>query len=260
MNLLARLCAILFLVGPFSFSASSQQPQTSQNAAPTVTTLAGPAEKSPISPAAPAPPDSARIEPIKIEKADYPLLAEEKGIQGQVMLTVHISETGDVEGVEVLSGDPVLVPSAVAAAKKCKFKPFIKNGKPIKVSAKLPYDFAFTDKVTDVASATSTASGAPLSKPIRIGSGVASGLLIHKVQPIYPREARAYGIQGTVILQACIGRDGRIKDLTFVSGPKELAESAIGAVQQWRYRPFVLNGQPVEVMTQVQVNYRLSGF
>jgi len=196
-----------------------------------------------------------------MEKAVYPLEAREEGIQGQVLLVLHIAETGDIESVEVISGDPVLVPSAIAAAKKWKFKPFIKNGRPVKVSTKLPMNFAFSDKISDIADKPPSASdSAAPPKPIPIAPGLAKGMLIHKVQPVYPREARANHVQGTVILQAVIGKDGRIKDLTFVSGPKELAESAIGAVQQWRYRPYMLNNEPVEVRTQVQVNYQLSIF
>jgi outer membrane biosynthesis protein TonB len=58
-------------------------------------------------------------------------------------------------------------------------------------------------------------------------------------------------------LQAVIGEDGRVTDLQFISGPRELARAAIGAVQQWRYRPYLLMGKPVEVTTQIQVNFRL---
>ena len=59
------------------------------------------------------------------------------------------------------------------------------------------------------------------------------------------------------LLQATISKDGRISDLKVISGPKELAPAAVGAVQQWRYRPYFLMGEPVEVLTTVQVNFRL---
>jgi protein TonB len=77
------------------------------------------------------------------------------------------------------------------------------------------------------------------------------------VQPVYPPEARQDRIQGTVILHAIISKEGRIADLRLISGPKELAPAAIGAVQQWRYRPYLLMGSPVEVDTEIQVNFRL---
>jgi TonB family protein len=87
--------------------------------------------------------------------------------------------------------------------------------------------------------------------------GMTQGWLIHKVQPIYPEAARQNRIQGTVLLRAIIGKDGRISELTLISGPKELVGAAIGAVQQWRYTPYVSNGDAVEVQTQITVNFQL---
>jgi TonB family protein len=206
--------------------------------------------------------DSAKLEPIKIEKARYPEEAREKQLQGQVWLKIGISETGDVDNVEVISGDPVLAEAAVQAAKKWKFKPFIKNGKPIKVATKLPFDFAFAQNVHEekpppVDGTVSPAAG-DSTKRVRISSGVSTGLLIYKVQPVYPPEARRAGIQGVVVLQAKISKEGMIADLQLISGPRELAGAAIGAVQQWRYRPYLLLGEPVEVDTQIQVSFTLS--
>ena len=80
------------------------------------------------------------------------------------------------------------------------------------------------------------------------------------MSPVYPRKARDNGIQGTVVLKALIGKDGLIKDLTVVSGPQDLASAAIGAVQQWQYRPYLLMGQPVEVETNINVIFTLARF
>lgn len=193
---------------------------------------------------------------------------------------MQVSTTGDVEKVEVISGDPILARSAVDAAKKWKFKPFIKNGKPVKASTNLPFDFAFTEKImekgvaadhsaasmsglraqssdsSDPAAGSDVASeGTP--KRIRVASGVSQSLLIRQIVPVYPHEAKHDRIQGTVILRAVISREGRITDLRLISGPKELAPAAIGAVQQWRYRPYLFMGNPVEVDTEIQVNFRL---
>jgi TonB family protein len=174
------------------------------------------------------------------------------------MLKLLVSETGDVEQVDVISGDPILADSAVDAAKKWKFKPFMKNGKPVKVSTKLPMDFAFREQVTNVPTKDNPppAPGAATG-PMPIASGMASGLLIRKVSPVYPVDARRKGIEGVVILRAVIDKDGRISQLSVVSGPKELAGPATGAVQQWRYRPYMLNGEPVQVQTEIQVNFQL---
>jgi len=82
--------------------------------------------------------------------------------------------------------------------------------------------------------------------------------LVQKVQPIYPPEAKANRIQGSVRFTVVIGKDGRVQNLTLVSGDPVLAQAAKDAVQQWVYKPTLLNGDPVEVMTQVDVNFTLS--
>jgi len=94
---------------------------------------------------------------------------------------------------------------------------------------------------------------------VRVSSGVQSGLLIRKVNPTYPPLARQARIQGVVILQAQISKDGNIENLQLISGHPMLAPAAIEAVKQWKYKPYLLNGEPVEVETQVQVNFTLAG-
>jgi protein TonB len=94
---------------------------------------------------------------------------------------------------------------------------------------------------------------------VRVSQGVTQGLLIRKIQPAYPPLARQARIQGTVLLQAEISRDGTIENLRLISGHPMLAPAAIEAVKQWRYKPYILNGEPVEVETQITVNFTLSG-
>ena len=94
---------------------------------------------------------------------------------------------------------------------------------------------------------------------VRVSLGVSQGLLIKKVQPVYPPLARQARIQGVVLLQAEISKDGTIENLRLISGHPMLAPAAIDAVKQWRYKPYLLNGEPVAVETQVQVNFSLSG-
>jgi protein TonB len=94
---------------------------------------------------------------------------------------------------------------------------------------------------------------------VRVSQGVSQGLLIRKVQPAYPPLARQARIQGNVVLQAEISKDGTIENLRLMSGHPMLAPSAIEAVKQWRYKPYFLNGEPVEVETQITVIFSLSG-
>jgi protein TonB len=101
-------------------------------------------------------------------------------------------------------------------------------------------------------------SHATISHPPII-SQMMEGNLVHKVQPDYPPLARQARIQGAVVLQAVISRDGAIENLQVVSGHPMLVQAAVQAVRQWHYRPYVLNGEPVEVETQVTVNFILGG-
>jgi protein TonB len=93
---------------------------------------------------------------------------------------------------------------------------------------------------------------------MKVANGVTAGLLIKRVNPVYPADARSAYIQGTVVLQAEISKTGDITGLELADGPIELAGSAVAAVRQWKYKPYLLMGQPVIVDTQIQVNYQLS--
>jgi len=94
---------------------------------------------------------------------------------------------------------------------------------------------------------------------VRVSSGVASGNLINKVQPVYPPIARTNRIAGQVVLHALISKNGNIENLQVVSGHPMLTQSALEAVRQWKYKPYLLNGEPVEVETTIQVNFNLGG-
>jgi periplasmic protein TonB len=94
---------------------------------------------------------------------------------------------------------------------------------------------------------------------VRVSAGVTNGLLIKRIQPPYPPLARQARIQGTVVLQAEISKTGDIQNLRLISGHPMLAPAAIEAVKQWKYKPYLLNGEPVEVETTVQVNFTLAG-
>ncbi len=96
-------------------------------------------------------------------------------------------------------------------------------------------------------------------KRIRVGGRVQEAKLRKRVMPVYPPLARQARIQGTVRLNAIIGIDGKVKNLTVVSGHPLLVPAAIEAVSQWEYEPTLLNGEPVEVVTIIDVNFTLSG-
>jgi protein TonB len=94
---------------------------------------------------------------------------------------------------------------------------------------------------------------------ITISAGVAGGLLIQKTSPVYPQIAREARVSGTVVIQATISRTGELQNLRAVSGPTMLRQAALDAVKTWRYKPYLLDGQPVDVDTTVSVNFSLGG-
>jgi protein TonB len=93
--------------------------------------------------------------------------------------------------------------------------------------------------------------------PMRVSSGVVEAMALRKTSPVYPAMARAAGIQGTVTLQATIATDGTIENLRVAGGPLMLQQAAIDAVKSWRYRPYLLDGAPVEMETTVNVIFSL---
>src|SRR5580698_3053500 len=110
-----------------------------------------------------------------------------------------------------------------------------------------------------------TAPPAPQSQPkspqkrVRVSQGVLQGMIVSRVQPRYPKDAKKQRIQGPVVMQAIIGTNGDVIDLRLVSGHPLLAPAAMDAVKQWKYRPYMLNGTPIEVETTITFNFTLSG-
>jgi protein TonB len=96
------------------------------------------------------------------------------------------------------------------------------------------------------------------TQPIHIGGHVIEAKLIYHPDPVYPPLARMARIQGTVLLVAIIGKDGTIQELKVLGGHPLLARAAVDAVQHWRYQPTLLNGEPVEVLTEISVRFTLA--
>jgi protein TonB len=97
-----------------------------------------------------------------------------------------------------------------------------------------------------------------ITAPIRVSEGVQSAKLLFGPKPAYPQLAKAARVQGTVMIQALIATDGRVRSLQVISGPALLVAGALDAVRQWRYQPTLLNGQPVEVATEIAVRFMLN--
>jgi len=113
------------------------------------------------------------------------------------------------------------------------------------------YESPLTDTPTNVPSIG--------SKPVLIPEDTAAGMLIHKVDPEYPRIAKAARISGIVTLKATISKKGEILDLRVECGPAILQEPSLKAIRQWKYRPYLSHGEPVEVQTTIKVTFALGG-
>ena len=121
-------------------------------------------------------------------------------------------------------------------------------------SLKLPPPGAATVRTVSVKRPPSLLSQ---MEPVSLPEDLSQGLLLQKVAPSYPEQALKAGLQGAVVLQAWIDKDGSIRDLKLVDGSLLLGQAAVKAVKQWRYKPYVRNGVAVEAETYVTVNFRL---
>jgi len=211
----------------------------------------------------------------------YPEIAKAAHVQGTVVLHAIISKTGMVDKIQVISGAPMLVSSAVEAASHWTYNPYLLNGQPMAVDTTINVIFRLAEvpppppppppseigaepqpqsqAMKGSALEAPPASSQPLSgKPARISAGVMAGLILSQPSPAYPEEAKAAHVQGVVVLHAIIGKTGDIEELQIVSGPEMLRASAGAAVEHWKYKPYLLNGEPVEVATTISVNFTLS--
>jgi len=114
-----------------------------------------------------------------------------------------------------------------------------------------------TSGTTSAATSGATQTASSPAQRVRVSQGVAQGLKISDVPPVYPPEARSARIAGTVVMKALINRTGEVENLELISGHPMLAPAAMEAVKQWKYRPYLLNGNAVVMETQIQVNFTL---
>jgi periplasmic protein TonB len=156
-------------------------------------------------------------------------------------------------------------PAGKAATTKADAPIMIKNGVSQKASGKAAdapapsmAGIASADggALPDLMGGTSPAP-APVLGTLSVSQGVSRGLLVKKTQPVYPASAQQMHIEGTVELSATISKNGDISAVKIVSGDPRLARAAVEAVKQWKYKPYLLNGEPVEIQTQVTMNFKL---
>jgi TonB family protein len=198
-----------------------------------------------------------KVEPV------YPALAVQARIQDTVVLEVQVNAAGDVENVKLVSGHPLLVKVSIEAVKQWKYSPYVQNGNgtPFVGVVRLNFTMGTGDDggiVSEPAIVENLPPSSGFPRGVRISSGVSQTFLLRKVDPEYPPEAKDEHIEGVVRLEVNIDREGNVSNLEPISGDPALAAAAIEAVRQWKYRPYLLHGEPVEVDTQVEVNFRLA--
>jgi TonB family protein len=204
----------------------------------------------------PKPPEY-ELEPVAVSNVIYPPQAREEKIEGEVVASFWVSDTGEVTSVRASKGDPLLAKAVEQTVSKWRFKSVLSGDKAIPVNATASFRFILGDDDQRANGVVPEIGPARQPQRVRVSEGVSAGLLLHQVQLVYPSEAKYARIQGTVLLRAVIGKDGSVEKLTLVSGHPMLAPAAIDAVKQWRYRPYLLMGNPVEVDTQIRVNFEL---
>ena len=197
-------------------------------------------------------PTTYTLEPIKVSNAIYPEKARKKRIQGKVAAMMLVSETGDVEKVEIFKADAILSQAVQEAIREWKFKPVTKDGSAVPVIAKATFNFVLGNENQQIAPEIAPATDFP--QQIRASDGVMQ--VLSKVNPEYPAAAKANHVQGVVTLSIVIRKDGTVTDVEVESGPAELTAAAVDAARQWRYRPYLLFGRPVEIQTTKQFDFR----
>ena len=152
--------------------------------------------------------------------------------------------------------DEILNPQPVPAAQKTP-EPASSNAAPDANGNVQVAELSPSSNLTPVASLLALSPGPNVQTPVRISQGLTDGRLIHRVNPVYPTQALQRRIDGVVILQAVVGKDGVVHNPKAIRGNALLVTAALDAVKQWKYDPYKLNGEPVDMQTQITVNFKL---
>ena len=169
-------------------------------------------------------------------------------VADHVVVAVTIAPDGTVKTAKAVSGRyKELKETVEKTVQKWAFQPHLVSGAPVPVRTELTFNFDNT--LEHYRSSSGEA-------PVHLKSS--SVLVVNKIAPIYPREARQDRIQGTVELRLIIGEDGLVQFLHVIQGPPILDAAAYDAVRQWHFKPYVENGKAVPVLTTVNVNFELA--
>lgn len=199
---------------------------------------------------------TAPVEPVRVGGAikpprqtktvnpDYPAMARSARLEGVVILEATIGVTGKVTDVRVLRSIPLLDIAAMDAVRQWEYEPTILNGKAVPVIMTVTARFTLTPPQ-------------PAVEPVRVGGAIKPPTQVKRVNPVYPADAQAAGISGTVILDVTIGVDGTVTDVRVLRSIPKLDQAAVDAVRQWVYAPTLRDNVAIPVITTVAVQFTL---
>jgi TonB family protein len=181
----------------------------------------------------------------------YPPQAKDLRIQGEVFLEVTVNANGDVDNIRVVNGHALLVLSALDAVKQWKYSPYLKDGVAVPVISAVSVNFT-------LAGASRPAEQTQGASTVRLGGKVMAANLIYRVEPVYPVEALQKGVEGEVVFEVTVDEQGEVSDVQVLSGNAMLVGAAYEAVRLWRYRPALLNGNPIRAKATVSITFELN--
>ena len=224
---------------------------------------------------------------IKQVVPNFPGIAKFEQLDGKVVLRITVAADGTVKKVNVTHGLPQLAPSATHAVSQWVYEPCKSNGVPTQCDTTATIDFNL-EKLDAVAGGmppqqasvtvtvppevrsgpvqpgltaanTAAAASVPIPPPppgvIRISSRVLATYLDKKVDPVFPGDSNGADMPGAIVALVTIGKTGDVTDVQIVSGPEPLRSAAADAVKQWKYRPYLIDGQPMEVQTTITLKH-----
>lgn len=252
----ALLSACIMLASVSALSQNTSSPSGAVTQPNAQTSITGNADgNNPSQPS--APPDSKNLTLLKSAPVVYPEAAKNAGTQGSVVVKITANEIEDVESTSVVSGDPMLAAAVSDSLKQWKFQPFIKDGKPVHASISLPFLFEIADGecTNGVKQATVTT---PADLPFKVSAKEMQLLMCKEVEPTYSQMAKLARITGSVVMSAIVAKDGTLRNIHVINSASPLLnQSAIDAVHKWRYHPYVVSGQAVEVHTTITITFQL---
>jgi protein TonB len=234
----------------FSGAKHSPAPIKTEQAAPTPTALASSPETITASPSMPSAAATVVASPLPTPKTQAPANTNSA--------TSTTPKDNDAEELDVTVTHPDAAPKLVVKS-GMGAKPLPKSEPNAEVAAPSLGVNEDQSAISNIVQSTTVAvpKVAVPQQTLKVSQGVTQGLLTKRVQPVYPSQAMQMHIQGAVQMLATISKEGKITSLKVLNGDPILSRAATDAVSQWRYKPYFLNGEPVEIQTQIVVNFKL---